>query len=738
MNRRQPLCSAVFPLICNTIQFVMAQNLAGYQILRFMLYHCFMLLLTLALLTQATVAQKKVTPTPTSAEKAYKLKDYYTAVAHYKAVFALKKHNLSGSKLVTHYFYYAESARQSYNQTRAEKYYKKVLESSYKDKHPEAAYYYPYCLKHNGKYQAAIDGFNAFISSSQKSSSLQTLQQRAKHEIEGCKLALELIPKPDASTKIIQLGSKVNTKYADFSPHLVGETLYYTSLRFEPKVIRGRILEREKALVGKIMVASNRGENSYQQSKNKNLNAAYKNSGNTNLNTDGSKLYFTKCEFDERHQKMICQIYYCLQDAKGDWGVAVKLPENINVDGVTCTHPAIGYDSTRQKEVLYFSSERKGGKGKKDIWAAVIEGDGSYGDPFNLGEEVNTRGDEVSPFYHNTTQSLYFSSDYRPGFGGYDIFHLDLKAKESKAVNVGIPLNSAANDLYFIINADDSTGYFASNRPGSQILTGESCCNDIYALKLPVFPSAGAKKPAPPVVVETPVETPEVDSPITQVTVVETPEPEPFILPELQPAPEPELPAATQVTLDRLNALLPLALYFHNNEPRNSSMTYTETYKAYINLEETYIKEHVPQYNASLQDQITENINDFFAEEVNGNYNKMHEFFDALIDALENDYELEVAIQGYTSPRASAAYNKALSGRRIASVTNDMLAYKNGVLRTFLDKGQLTLKELPLGEGSTPLGISDDIDDPRNSIYSVEAASQRRVNFIVVALQEEE
>ena len=354
-------------------------------------------------------------------------------------------------------------------------------------------------------------------------------------------------------------------------------------------------------------------------------------------------------------------------------------------------------------------------------------GDNEFSDPVNLGDGINTMGDEVSPFFHNSTQALFYSSNHHPGFGGCDIFRTDYEnGNYAESINLGIPLNSAANDLYFIINNDDSTGFFASNRPGSQILTGESCCNDIYALKLPQIPPVEMKEmPELPDVSADTVALDTVKEVIEEVAIEEEP----------TEVAEEVLPEATKVTLDDLNALLPLSLYFHNNEPRSASTSYTKTYDDYINRIGEYKKEHLPQYNKSVRDEIAQNIEDFFNYDVKANYDKMHLFFDELIVAMQNGFKLAVAIQGYTSPRASAEYNKILAHKRILSVSKDMLEYKDGALKTYLDSGQLMIEELPLGEGKAPMGISDAIDDPRNSIYSVEASSQRKVNFIVVHLQ---
>jgi len=687
-----------------------------------------------ALLPLVMQAQKKDL---NIANSAYKSGDYYTAAHHYRAALTSSKLKVNDSKLADAQYRYAESSRKTYNYGRAEQYYEKVAKSELADKYPTVGYYYALALKRNGKYQKAIEAFDEFLAKDLKDKDAIALKEKAKHDKKGCIVALEIVADPDKDTKIIHMGDNVNTKYSDFSPHLVGDVLYYSSLRFERQLTRGKVIGSgpnvAQSLVGKIMYAENRGKSRFEQVSDPDINVKYENSGNSKMNTDESLMYFCKCKANRDH-KMLCQIYTSEQMGNNKWNKAVKLPEHINKEGFTTTHPSIGFDSITNKEVLYFVSDRPGGRGGKDIWCAEILGENKYGKPYNLGETINTVGDEITPFFHNTTQTLYFSSDYTPGMGGFDIFNAQ---KEGDLFvnpqNIGIPLNSAANDMYFIINKDDSTGFFASNRPGSQILTGEACCNDIYGLTLPVLPT-DTPKPEPVVIAE-----PEPEPDPVVVTEPE-PEPEPVVIaePEPEPEPEPVIPTKTKMTLDKLNDLLPLSLYFHNNEPRDTKTAYTKTYNNYEDMRDKYKREHVPQYNKSIQDQVSEKIDDFFLMDVKGNYNKMHEFFDELIKAMKSDYKLEVAIQGFTSPRASKAYNKLLAGRRISSVKIDLLSYKNGALKKYLENGQLTIKELPLGEGKAPAGVSDDIDDPRNSIYSVEAASQRKVNFIVVNLQEED
>ena len=357
-----------------------------------------------------------------------------------------------------------------------------------------------------------------------------------------------------------------------------------------------------------------------------------------------------------------------------------------------------------------------------DIYMSNIDGS-EYGRPMNAGRSINTVGDEVSPFFHNSKQTLYYSSDYKPGMGGFDIFYATYeKGAFMSPQNIGVPLNSAANDLYFIINPGDTSGFFSSNRPGSQILTGEACCNDIYKIILPSLPIEK--------------ESIQLDSVETELIVEQLTETSEEDIVSNEPIQEEEevLPVKVRKTLDALNALLPLSLYFHNNEPRDLKTNYTSTIDDYLLLIPTYKKEHLSQYNVSVKDQYEEQIDVFFNNDVKGNFDKMHLFFDELIIAMQEGYNLEVSIQGYTSPRASVEYNKLLSHRRINSVLLDMLNYKSGALKPYIDTKQLVLLELPLGEGQAPNHVSDDLDDERNSIYSVGASSQRKVNFTVVHL----
>jgi hypothetical protein len=163
----------------------------------------------------------------------------------------------------------------------------------------------------------------------------------------------------------------------------------------------------------------------------------------------------------------------------------VKLPESINLRGSNNTQPAIGFDASQKKYVLYFASDRKGGKGKMDIWASTITWDGKFGEPTCL--PFNTPEDEVTPSYNQTAQTLYFSSNGLKGTGRLDVYfaNRDMAGNWAKPENMGKPFNTAYDDLFFTYHEASQTGYLASDRPGSQCsdsVEGFNCF-DIYELK---------------------------------------------------------------------------------------------------------------------------------------------------------------------------------------------------------------------------------------------------------------
>ncbi len=147
-----------------------------------------------------------------------------------------------------------------------------------------------------------------------------------------------------------------------------------------------------------------------------------------------------------------------------DWGVAVKLKGDVNTNKYWEGSASISPDGN----TLYFVSERSGGYGGRDIYKAELQFDGSWSNIQNLGADINTKEDEDAPFIHQDGKILHFSSTGHNSIGGYDIFQTVLQKNGtwSKPTNLGYPINTSDDDKYYVITADGKTAYYSSAKIG--------------------------------------------------------------------------------------------------------------------------------------------------------------------------------------------------------------------------------------------------------------------------------
>ncbi|MDQ3048502.1 MAG: OmpA family protein [Bacteroidota bacterium] len=201
--------------------------------------------------------------------------------------------------------------------------------------------------------------------------------------------------------------------------------------------------------------------------------------GGATMSIDNRHLFFTSCK-DEGGPVINCDIYYS-DNVNGEWTEAKKL-EGVNDPIYWDSQPTIASDG----RTLYFSSDRKGGRGGVDLYKTVKDpATGVWSKPENLGPVINTQGDEKSPFIHSDFETMYFSSDGQPGVGGFDIFlsRKGADGKWSEPKNIGVPINTKGDDLGFFVSTDGHLGYFASNEPGR--VKGKSVGKyDIYSFDL--------------------------------------------------------------------------------------------------------------------------------------------------------------------------------------------------------------------------------------------------------------
>jgi hypothetical protein len=196
-----------------------------------------------------------------------------------------------------------------------------------------------------------------------------------------------------------------------------------------------------------------------------NLNTKW-HDGPASISSDGKTMYYGSESFNEKEftkdkakKSKFGKIYlYKATFENGQWNNSKPLP--FNNAGYDVRNPSVSKDG----KTLYFSSNMPGGFGEEDLWKVTINGD-TYGTPENLGANINTAANESFP-YITDTNVLYFSSNGKQGFGGLDVFRIDL-AKGTDVINIGAPVNTEKDDFAFTYNTSKKVGFFASNRGGN-------------------------------------------------------------------------------------------------------------------------------------------------------------------------------------------------------------------------------------------------------------------------------
>lgn len=275
---------------------------------------------------------------------------------------------------------------------------------------------------------------------------------KAKKYIADCEYALEAMKNP-VDFNPLNLGDSINTSNDEYWPAITADDkmLFFTrqtTLRSSNR----RSEQRQEDFYYSYRV---NGEWSLAVNAGQPLNTIY-NEGAQTLDAGGNYMYFTAC--NRKEGKGSCDIYYSVI-SNGKWNRGINIDSPVNTRYWE-SQPSLSPDGRQ----LYFVSNRPGGYGGMDIWVSTMIKDGKWSEPVNMGDKINTPGDEMSPFIHFDNRTLYFSSNGRPCMGGFDIFmsRLENDSVWSEPENLGYPINTQTDEIGLIINASGKVAYFSS------------------------------------------------------------------------------------------------------------------------------------------------------------------------------------------------------------------------------------------------------------------------------------
>jgi peptidoglycan-associated lipoprotein len=354
---------------------------------------------------------------------------------------------------------------------KAEKAFNRLVARDRKQEFVELKYWLAMSMKHNGKYAEAVDMFNQYIAEG----SDDGLKAAAKREITGCELGRKA--KQPENLMVGNIGKKANSPQTESSPSYSAGELYYTSLQAKEVItVDGKAGD----WYAKIYTAAKSGaEYGDPTPLGTQINREDWHQGNVSVSPDGKTMFFTRVQLAEKGQNLAeSKIFYAKKGADG-WGAAYEVT-GVNGDYLA-KHPCEG--ELFGEKALFFVANMPGGKGGFDIYYAPKKSDGVYGLPVNLGEVINTVGEEASPFYQDG--KLWFSSNGRPTIGGLDVFESQWNGSiwsEPKPLAYGI--NSSLDDQYYTRASDGVSGFLVSNRPGPNNLKSKTCCDDIYSWEI--------------------------------------------------------------------------------------------------------------------------------------------------------------------------------------------------------------------------------------------------------------
>ncbi len=345
--------------------------------------------------------------------------------------------------------------------------------------------YYAEALRANQKYTEAKFAYKSYLATA-------PMDESIKERISG----LDKVSSLSVDNGLYTIENLViNSSASDFGPMFyTGNQLMFCSNRITPGRFRVEDNWTDAGFLQEF-VASPDANNNLTTSeilKGRSPNGKY-HEGPTSYNDKLQELYITRSNYIKRPvtssdkivKLKIYRLVYLPSEQR--WGDELIEAVPFNDREYSVAHPALTADA----QTLYFASDMPGGYGGMDLYKTTRDKSGLWQAPENLGNTINTSGDEMFPFVSNDG-TLFFASNGHLGLGGLDVFSSTASAKSwSQPENLGFPINTNNDDFGYIIDKDNKTGYFVSNRPGGQgdddiykfVKKGVTICANVYDAK---------------------------------------------------------------------------------------------------------------------------------------------------------------------------------------------------------------------------------------------------------------
>ena len=631
-------------------------------------------LLVLFILLPFLLSAQSVKRMIKSGNRAFDEQDYYTAAEYYE-----KAYNVSPIEEATYKWALSEYYKRNYEKSLG--LFVKVSEQNL-EKYPLSDFYIAMNMKSLGKYQRANKLFHKYYKAHRRTRDYYT--KKAKQEILSTEKAFDMSLEPDSID--LHLEDTLSAeKYSELLFRAVAENKSFI-------IAKRPMNELDTFYTSRLFLINS----DTTLALDTNVNNPYFSINGFCFTDVENEMLVSSCT--KVNDKKECLIYKTKLE-NGIWSPLERLPAEVNLKDASNIHPY--FFSYQGRKFLLFASNWEESVGGFDLYYSEFK-DGQFKKAKNLGRRVNSIDNEISPIYDTLQQKLFFSSEWFYNNGGYDIFYSEGEFPDvDMPENMGQPINSNYDDLFYSWSYDYKTAYLSSNRLNGALSKTASCCNDIFSYQLPE---------------------------IERDTVVDT--------------------LIFVKKMQEMEQLIPIDLYFDNDYPNprtrdtTTNFSYDETYDAYF----AKLKEYEDKFSEGLKKEGKANalamVDDFFYGKVEKGFDKLKEFNYLMIKLLREGYEIELTVKGFASPLNSNDYNINLSKRRVNSIVNYYRKVEDGLFNEFIDgtaeKGRLIIFEEAFGEDTSLDFVSDDRQDARNSIYSPWAAEERRVQLVAFRLNNNE